>query len=459
MQALTSDDDDQSFYWLTIDKVHKKIIGTKKIDDAYTFKITGDINTNCEISCDMERETFYWTWKKQDPNTWKKQDSDIFLEKWNNEKDKQHKFQIQTSSGEALIKFTYKPKDRCQPLKISKKTKALFASKDHRTTDTAIRIEFRSLNRAPTDQTFLIYPENNETKFYLSLNHIVNSIRFINPKERNIRRDEFLNILHSTNDISMVNLQICLYSLFILIKKPLEESNQISIDTLISKVRSNQDEFFKALSSSLSHKPITQTTYKKFQKLFLKAIDDNSDDNFDDISTMFFQCLFSEKNSRRKIENLKKLTSQNQNISEHVMETLDGTSTIMNDVLKTYPNNDESGHMAIIRVPEIKDGIRMKQTLCIAKMKSGLYKMEIIQDFGNKTTLDKHIQTAIGDAKVNECPEYLRILKRIQTIDFCENDKCHCNDYKEDKSDLYNLKCAKCGHEHKDFNCYADLER
>jgi hypothetical protein len=283
---------------------------------------------------------------------------------------------------------------------------------------------------------------------------MVNSIRFKNPKERNIRRDEFLNLLHSNNEISMVDLQICLYALFILIKKPLEELK--TIDTLISKVRSNQNEFVKALSPSLphnkAHKPIKHSTYKNFQKLFLKTIDDISDDISNDISTIFFRCLFSEKNP--PIEKLKELTSQNQNISEHVMETLDGTSTIMNDVLTPYPNNDESGHMAIIRVPEIKDGSRLKQTLCIAKMKSEIYKMEIIQDFGTKTTLDKHIKLAIGDAKVNERPEYLRILKRIQKN--CENNKCHCNEY---RSDLYSLKCMNCQHVHKDFNSYADLER
>ena len=47
----------------------------------------------------------------------------------------------------------------------------------------------------------------------------------------------------------------------------------------------------------------------------------------------------------------------------------------MNDILAPYPDNEsDSGHMAIVRVPAVKDGIKFKQSLSIAKMKAGIFK-------------------------------------------------------------------------------------
>ena len=379
------------------------------------------------------------------------------------------KFQVLTSSGESLIKFTYCQNNRPRPLKISK-SKTLYVSTDNRTTDTEVHIGC-PLKRAPNNQTFLIYPENNKTKFYLSLNHIINSLRFTDENKRNVRKDDFLNVLCSTTKkISLIDIQICLYSLYILIKKPLQKYKDI--DDLISKVRLNQKEFVGALSSSRPHneihKPISRDTYKKFKDAFTKTMSENiTEDVPESISTLFFSCIFDEeKDIPKKVrEKLKKLTKKNQDISQEILKTLDGTSVIMNDVLTPYPNENESGHMAIIRVPSVEDGKRFKQTLCIAKMKARIYELEIIQDFnGEHTTLDKHYDLAVKDAKANECPEHLRILKRIQGQE-CEklNAKggraCSCSNYLKDKSNIYNMKCLTCGHIHKSFNSYADLIR
>ena len=299
-------------------------------------------------------------------------------------------------------------------------------------------------------------------------------MRFTDENERNVRKDDFLNVLCSTTKkISLIDIQICLYSLYILIKKPLQKFKDI--DDLISKVRLNQKEFVEALSSSRSHnkihKPITHDTYKKFKDAFTKTMSENvTEDLPESISALFFLCIFSEEKEipKKVLEKLKKITKKNQDISQEIMKTLDGTSVIMNDVLTPYPNNEnESGHMAIIRVPSVEDGKRFKQTLCISKMKARIYELEIIQDFnGEHTTLDKHYDLAVEDAKANECPEHLRILKRIQPQE-CEklNAKggraCSCYKYIRDKSNIYNMKCLnpKCGHIHKSFNSYADLIR
>ena len=102
---------------------------------------------------------------------------------------------------------------------------------------------------------------------------------------------------------------------------------------------------------------------------------------------------------------------------EKIISFLGGTGVVINDVL-TKPQID-SGQMVIIRVPQIKDGKRMRQSLSIAKVISGMKKLEIIQDFGAKTSLDKHIDEAIEFAKSKNRPGILRIPKRIQT-NHCE---------------------------------------
>ena len=118
--------------------------------------------------------------------------------------------------------------------------------------------------------------------------------------------------------------------------------------------------------------------------------------------------------------------------------------------------------MGIVRVPKCIDGIRMTQSLWIAKMIGGLYKMEYIQDFAKKTTLDEHIDSVTKYAKRNSRPEMLRIPKRIQTA-HCEKQnsiggrECFCSHYLRNENDQYDLSCQECGHIHKIFQSYADL--
>ena len=120
--------------------------------------------------------------------------------------------------------------------------------------------------------------------------------------------------------------------------------------------------------------------------------------------------------------------------------------------------------MAIIRVPSRKDGIKMKQSLSIAKIIAGIFKLEIIQDFnGEDTTLGQHLKKELEMARIVNAPESLRILKRIQSVEKCgrlnENGGkgCDCTRYKS-KQD-FNLKCENCGHVHKEFNSYEDLDK
>ena len=120
--------------------------------------------------------------------------------------------------------------------------------------------------------------------------------------------------------------------------------------------------------------------------------------------------------------------------------------------------------MAIIRVPDRIDGIKMKQSLSIAKIIAGAFKLEIIQDFnGEDTTLGQHLKKESEMARISNSPENLRILKRIQSKESCGrlNDRgqkeCHCTTY-ESKNE-FDLKCKNCDHVHKEFNSYEDLDK
>ena len=120
--------------------------------------------------------------------------------------------------------------------------------------------------------------------------------------------------------------------------------------------------------------------------------------------------------------------------------------------------------MAIIRVPSRKDGIKMKQSLSIAKITASVFKLEIIQDFnGEDTTLGQHLRKELEMARIINAPESLRILKRIQSVEKCGrlNDNggkgCDCTLYKSKKD--FNLKCENCDHVHKEFNSYEDLDK
>ena len=91
--------------------------------------------------------------------------------------------------------------------------------------------------------------------------------------------------------------------------------------------------------------------------------------------------------------------------------------------------------MATIRVPQREHAIRMKQSLSIAKITSGAFKIEIIQDFGEETTLGHHIEIESKTARKENSPEHLRILRRIQSLEKCGrlNDNggkgCDCSRY------------------------------
>ena len=121
-----------------------------------------------------------------------------------------------------------------------------------------------------------------------------------------------------------------------------------------------------------------------------------------------------------------------------------------------------SGHMAIIRVKHQKEGDKMKQTLVCARKVANERNLEIIQDYGEKTSLGNHINIAQVDAKDHTFPLSLRIIKKIQIEKECLNTNgrgrrnCDCKSYETENE--MSLVCLKCNHVRKKFDTYEALE-
>ena len=268
-----------------------KIIGSQLENNATVFNIKGDVNTTAKISCQYAGRTLFWTWQNSKNH--------ISLEE--NEYEHQQNFKLLTGSGEGLIKFGYgrSPSYSLKFLEgVLKKTK-------ERSSNTEIKPGCL-VQRAPTNETFLIYPGSHDNTFYFGLNHMVNSMRFEDKSLRCIRKDDFMHSL--VKDISLkdegilVDFQISLYCLCILIKHALEEfrEKKIKQNALINIVLEKQAKFIEELQCHNDyHKPITKDRYELFlrklnQKMMSEAynIDPKSKKI---IPIIFFQCIGRQK--------------------------------------------------------------------------------------------------------------------------------------------------------------------
>ena len=75
------------------------------------------------------------------------------------------------------------------------------------------------------------------------------------------------------------------------------------------------------------------------------------------IPTLFYRCIFSQEIPQRllkKLDDLINLSNTKQNIAKVIMEILDCTNIIINDILTPCSNDEtESGHVAIIKGTKI----------------------------------------------------------------------------------------------------------
>ena len=315
--------------------------------------------------------------------------------------------------------------------------------------------------QSPVAETFLMFPEDDESTFYLGLNHIVNSLRSEEISEHLLRKDDFLIELtkkSSLTTMTRTDFQICLYCLTILLKGCEKQCHDLPVDShelFLQKLVDIQSQFIDSLDHekehNREHKPISPTVYLTFLKELRRfLLSQHKSVNYDKSLIDFWWMVTAQKRT------LPPSTTDFDWRDFHKL--LDGTSDIINECLEPYDNHEDSGHMAIIRTIGVEEGKQFKQSLCIAKMKAGLLKLEIIQDFNGKhTTLDKAINLAVDDARVNNLPEILRIPKRLQTDD-CEKEKCSCSNYVPPE-DCFSIHCENCNHIHKNLTSYKDLEK
>ena len=324
---------------------------------------------------------------------------------------------------------------------------------------------------APLNSSFLMFPETDDVIHYLSLNRIINSVRF--PEDQKLLRvdDQFTELLNSWEDKhSEVDVQISDYCLAILLRKHLiplakvksttiedhEKRMQLAIKSIADFVRIIDD-------FSFDPRPITKESFTKYLKICRQIVDpDTGDESVLPYHMVFVYDVLTEYLGRSDVlyhdQNISHISFSNRKFKD----VFAATSLIIDEILKPYNDEKTSGHLAIIRVNTIRDANRFKQSLCIARFVAKLHKLEVIQDYGDKTTLtrlERAMQRAERDAKIFG-RESLLIKRRIQT-EKCQkvNSKgrrlCECEDYQP--LDEESLTCVFCKHIHKEFSGYEDL--
>ena len=389
------------------------------------------------------------------------------------------KFDVTTTFGEGLISF-----------KGLKNEKKIIRFKDTKLCMSDIRSgvveEFDKCPEAPNFDTFLVFQTS---KFYWSLNHMANSLRLDNEDEKSIRHDDLLKDIFSKctrgltsykeKDEEILFAQISSYCLAIILKgyfQTLINETNFTFSDLIIALRQKQKIFIDHLDPSnhfnQRHKPIPPEKYKAFLDNFKRHLQNNyiSERPDDILGAIVLLSIIDIDGPDPNFSNYgpkpHKRESAYKPLFDQIFSLLGGTGKIVNDCLTPFEtSNSDSGHMAIIRVKEKGYGRRFKQSLYIAKIVSGLYNLEIMQDFhGNSTALNQQVQEAKKAAEATNTPEALRILRRIQPLQ-CQKlnskgEKCCKCDLSQSKDVIRDdLECPKCKHIHLVFSSYEDLIR
>lgn len=370
-------------------------------------------------------------------------------------------FDIRLNSGENLIKFLGVANNAIYSIKVDENG-YLVAAPTRRDGE---QIHIVGCVTAPNDETFLICPMDKETKFYLGLNYIINSMRLDDTKDRLIRHDEVLvTLAKKLKNPKLVETQIALYCLSLIIHESIREAQgeRRFQYTFLKCVDQKNDRFYKLLKEvKRIHDTISCQFYVDFSKQILFDLPKGDSDVAHQLIGLAVSTLMKKPNEVEVRHALRRKVTVDQ-VNDAAKNVLGGTYQIISDCLRPTSDIKESGRMAIIRTESKHQGAMFKQSLLLAKVASGALKLEIIQDFGDETTLGKHYDIAIEDAKVHNDPELLRIWQRIQRSE-CEHkirggSFCNCNDYQRDTTDPFSLKCQKCKDIHTQLDTYAKLD-
>ena len=164
---------------------------------------------------------------------------------------------------------------------------------------------------------------------------MVNSLRFKDEPQRHIREDAVMPDLKH-DDISIVEVQMCLYCLYILIKKPLEDYKHeiISWKDLVLKSLENQNKFIDEIGKrNRSYQPISQDVYKKFFRDF-EIEEDDDDTEVNVYSRQYYKCL--KNNKYEEFQHSKRPSVSQKEIANQIVLDFGGTATIIDDVLTPY---------------------------------------------------------------------------------------------------------------------------
>ena len=470
-----------------------------KEEDANVFTLTGSIYGNICISTFIDNVEYFWTWNNSTP--WNK--SKISLEK----KSEDYQCFIMTAKfGEQLCTFTTNKKNNLKKVRFDQKENKIILGKPELVDETRVQ-NFALAFEAKCGSTFMIMPMDNDSKFYLSLNYIFNSLRF-EEKDHLMKKDDFMDSLfHSlqqvetekslgkvnneknvekVNEKNFFKYQICDYC-FILLTRPLviEIRNAIIPENHLyekcAEIVNVNGKFIEKLKSLQNRRGISPNTiqasdYLHYIKSLKHALIDEADG--DEFQIVFWQFILAQileefplSSVLREFEQVYEdfLHFSNSQDVESLMDCFGKTNEIIQSIVTKFNDKDHSGHMAIIRTNRRKHGQMLKQSLCVARHVAGRYDFEIVEDYcsegatlGEATKLRSHISKNVEEAKQKMNAIQLRILKKIQDDNCGETDKfgipncTECKKYVPD-SDEFELRCQNCKHVHREFKSYEDL--
>ena len=134
-----------------------RITGSKSKEEATVFKVH-EINSRARISCEIGGKTYFWSISSN-------KSDHITLKKKSNEPEQN--FRLFIGSGGGLIKFGYGK----SPSYSVKLIDGVLKKTSERSSNTEIKTGCL-VNRMPTNETFLVYPENDDITFYCGLGTI-----------------------------------------------------------------------------------------------------------------------------------------------------------------------------------------------------------------------------------------------------------------------------------------------
>lgn len=450
---------------------------TPKEENASIFTLKGSKHDTVKIYTTIEGENYFWTWS----NT-----SELIklMEERDGELSNQE-FILKLDFGEHLLGLFVSTSG---PEKAVKFNGTNIVVTGVRLGD-ATHVPF--CKAAPTESTFMMLPPtDNSDGSYLSLNYIMNSLRF-DDKKCLIKSDDVLDylLLKEKDNERKISIHVASYCFCLLARSIFTEfeGNPKNYFQLLEALCEDFGEKTKEFKHKLKEinkkfptkKGISSDEYKHFLKCLKKAFDTTDEDDVKCRAVrMFWVLVLDAIISKTPIEmdKLKEFFAKHRIellSGEDILDYLGATNTILKSCSIRYQEanqHQESGHMTILRMMKNKMGTQhgnlMKQSLCVARHVSKDFNLEIIQDYSTRgtlcTKLDHHMENEVQVAKQFKNPCFLRILKRIQ-VDQCQKKDnhgvlaCDCKTYMPDESDPYKLECKNCNHIHRTFESYHDL--